>query len=726
MSYQFRMKNARQRKVFDVIYHLDDKNGAEAGRNQTVASDDLAALIGMTARFGFLTNFTAIGSVYKARLNDSMGDELMATDEYGIPKNMLSFGLAELYLPEKELLRFAPFYLVYRVVDKIIGSSLPEDTRGTIFIDFLNRMGIDEQLFSLMESMIQRVTDEGITRSLPDYIRTRFRTLLDLSLQEKLSTMPILVENLENELPDIFESNAEQVLREKREQLISAASRLSEENGLTPLVEVVSAFKNFLDERKSQLRDKIEEIIIARNQLLEQKVEFEGQIAQFHSLAFGPIKKRTFWDISARLDLNQERELIKYNVAEWANNLHILEQDNLILQVDIMLRQKAIELIDQLSNDIDELIDKAQKSMIRFGELKTQTEPDINRLLSLDFKFHVPVGFSLIREEPNRQDDIDHFVEELVIDESSEQTVKTVAMRLCEQIGEYWELMDTESLDDQFSSHRVTEEQMLALANERLRKKLHIWEEMKKQLSEEQIQARIDYCIAASAEYILTNNAINHDNRSWIKIIGAPQEAHKPLQQILNASGKSDWIFATTSDWTRISFMQVRVGIPLHSIKSIKTNLEAYVMQSAQHDEERLHTRPEWRFLPDVTPIENRSDPRINVYVLQGVAAERLIYQTETNKYWYVPVSGSKEPMGTNHTEVTQYLITHQLNFIEIVSSFYAIFHLKGSVKPLIQIVNAVAQNPGQFSTWINNSAVDTVMAQIEYVRKNYDIGGDL
>jgi hypothetical protein len=712
LSYQFRMQNVRQRKVFDVTYHLEDKN---AGR-KTVVSDDLAALMGMTARFGFLINFTGIGSLLRSTLNDEMADTMMSTDEYGIPKNMLSFGLAELYLPEKELLRFAPFYLVYRVADRIIGASLPEDTRGTIFIDFLNRLGIDEQLFSLMESMIQRITDEGTTRSLTDHIRTRFRALLELQLQERLSTMPIVVDNLENELPDIFESNIEQVLREKREQLASAVSRLSEENGLTPLVEVVSAFKNFLNERQSQLRDKIEEITIARNQLLEQKVEFEGQIAQFQSLAFGPIRKRTFWDILAHFDPRLEREYIQYKVAGLAKDLHRLEQDNLILQMEIMQRQKAIDILNQLSKDVDTLIDQSQKSIMRLNELKSQMQPEINRLLSLDFKFHVPVGFSLIREEPNRQDDIDHFVEQMVIDESSDQTVNTVVVKLRERVGEYWELIQTESLD----------EQLLELIKERLNNELHIWEEIKKQLSEKQIEDRIDYCIGASAEYILTDSAVNHDNRSWIKIIGAPQETHESLQQILNASGKSDWMFATTNDQTRISFMQVRVGIPLHSIKSSKTNMEAYLKQSEQHDEERLHTRPEWRFLPDFAPIENRNDPRINVYVLQGIVAERLIYQPETKTYWYVPVSGSKESMGTNHAEVTKYLVTHQPNFVEIVSSFYTIFHLKGSVEPLRQMVNEAAHSLGPFSTWINNNAIDTVMAQIEYVRKNYDIGGGL
>jgi hypothetical protein len=177
----------------------------------------------------------------------------------------------------------------------------------------------------------------------------------------------------------------------------------------------------------------------------------------------------------------------------------------------------------------------------------------------------------------------------------------------------------------------------------------------------------------------------------------------------------------------------------MHSIKSHRANQEGFSKQSKQHDEERLFTRPEWRFLPDVSPIENKDDPRINIYVLQGVVVGRFVYEQETGTYWYVrfaqqkatspvsgPFSGKKEFIGREKKEVTDYLLSHQTTFYEIVSSFYARFHLFGSTEALGQAVLEVAEEPGPFSDWIDNNTVSAVMRQLEWVRKNYDVGGGL
>jgi hypothetical protein len=304
----------------------------------------------------------------------------------------------------------------------------------------------------------------------------------------------------------------------------------------------------------------------------------------------------------------------------------------------------------------------------------------------------------------------------LLVDKSSEQTVETVCLTLREKAGEFWTLTQTEGL----------QEVLRKLIENRLKKELHVWAEVKARSGEEQIRDRIRYCVRASAEFLLTDSAMNHSNKSWIKIVGAPQAAHEPLRQTLEKIGHADWLFVATSDRNRISFLQVRVGIPLHSIKSHRLFKEGFSKQSKQHDEERLFTRPEWRFLPDVSPIESHDDPQIGVYVLQGVVAGRLVYEQETGTYWYAPFSGPKELMGRNSKEVTDYLLSHQTNFIEIVSSFYARFHLWGRSDALEQAVNKAAVKTGTFSDWIDKTAVSAVMKQLEWVRKNYYVGGGL
>ena len=211
----------RQGKVFDIVYQLEDKNAASEEREQTVTIDNLAALIGMVARFGFLATFTPIGSELRARLNDDQADQLMSTDEYGLPTNMLSFGLAEIYLPEKELRSLAPFYLASKAAERIIGSSL--EARNDAFLRFLGRLGLDEQLFSLLEDIAIRSLDEGRNQPLADYVRTRFRSLLERPLQERLNSMPMVAEELEKELPDQLEANVQQVFEEKRQTMFSAA-----------------------------------------------------------------------------------------------------------------------------------------------------------------------------------------------------------------------------------------------------------------------------------------------------------------------------------------------------------------------------------------------------------------------------------------------------------------------------------------------------------------------
>ena len=496
---------------------------------------------------------------------------------------------------------------------------------------------------------------------------------------------------------------------------------------MTPLQEVGDALSNFMTERQTQLQGEIEELTMAKNQLLAQKTEVEGDIAQIRTLAFGPPKKRSFWDRLTGVNPNIEKEIAFLKVAELAAVLHQLEQDNSIFQLEILRRQKAVKLLSELSEELTALLEHIQNALARLEELKAQMQPEIDLFFNLDFRFHVPIGFCLIREEPHRKEDIDYFIERLVVDESEKQTVETVSLNLREKVGEFWTLTQTEGL----------QEVLRKLIEKRLKKELHVWAEVKARSGEEQIRDRIRYCVRASAEFLLTDSAVNHENKSWIKIVGAPQASHEPLRSLLEKIGHADWLFVATSDRNRISFLQVRVGIPLHSIKSHRANKDGYSKQSKQHDEERLHTRPEWRFLPDVSPIENPDAPIIGVYVLQGVVAGRLLYEQETGTYWYVrfaqqllreppPFSGPKELMGSDSKEVTDYLLSHQTFFYEIVSSFYARFHLWGSSDALRQAVEKVAEKPGPFSDWIDKTAVSAVMKQLEWVRKNYDVGGGL
>jgi len=703
----------RQDKIFDLVYQIESRNAASEQRQQTVGVDSLSALMGMVGRFGFLTSYTPVGSQLRARLNDDMADQLLTTDAYGLPTNMLSFGVAELYFPERELRHVAPFYLAHKVATRIVGQQLPEDDRNAALLRFLHRVNLDEDLGVLIGRLGRYESDEGRAKALTDDIRARFRTLRARPLRDQLQAMRRIAEELETEIPDQVEETTETVWQQLQRGFVQAASELATAHGLVALSEVGKGFENFLTHRQTELQAVLEESTVARDELLQQKTEVEGQVAQIQELAFSASKQPSFWERLHGINPDAGGEVARLHLRQLATQQHQLEGDNALFQLEIAQYRATLELLRRLGEELTTLVTLLEQAKTHLDAIKAEVEPEIQRFLDLDFRFHVPVGVCCLRGGQFRQGDVDAFFDRLVIDANQAETVEAVVRNLQTEVGAFWT----------FGSAANLGEQIRNLVAARLRRDFLFWPEVQAHFSEAEWVERLRFCLRASAEYLLTDSAVNHENRSWIRILAAPQAAHEPLRQLLARMGCPTFFIVPTTDPNRISFVQVRVGVALHSIKSHSANRQAYQRYALKHGEERFHTRPEWRFLPDVAPIEDANDWRIGLYTLQGIVAGRLRYEAQSGSFWYSSSMGTKTSIGTDTDAVVNYLLTHQTLFHEVVSSFYLHFHQSGSVDGLLTRVDGVRKNPGAFAQLLNPQAFDVVHEQLEWLRKNYDHG---
>jgi hypothetical protein len=103
----------------------------------------------------------------------------------------------------------------------------------------------------------------------------------------------------------------------------------------------------------------------------------------------------------------------------------------------------------------------------------------------------------------------------------------------------------------------------------------------------------------------------------------------------------------------------------MNALKANAPDRDHYQKHSRQHGEERLHTEPIWRLLPDLEPIVDPNDQRLRFFLLLGVLVGAMM--EDGGSWWFQNFSGEREPMGQTPEEVLRFLLHNQDHCVEIV-----------------------------------------------------------
>jgi len=88
-----------------------------------------------------------------------------------------------------------------------------------------------------------------------------------------------------------------------------------------------------------------------------------------------------------------------------------------------------------------------------------------------------------------------------------------------------------------------------------------------------QVRDILRYCLTASAEYLVADEARTYGQVHLIRLLGAPASWHERLRAYLRELGQpleggGAWLFVDTGDPSRISFLQVRAGVAMNALES--------------------------------------------------------------------------------------------------------------------------------------------------------------
>jgi hypothetical protein len=236
--------------------------------------------------------------------------------------------------------------------------------------------------------------------------------------------------------------------------------------------------------------------------------------------------------------------------------------------------------------------------------------------------------------------------------------------------------------------------------------------------SHHQVRDILRYCLSASAEYLIADEARTYGHIHLIRLLGAPASWHERLRAYLRELGQpleggGAWLFVDTSDPSRISFLQVRVGVAMNALKANASDRDHYRRQSGQHEEERLHTEPIWRLLPDLDPIVDPNDQRLRFFILLGVLVGAMV--EEGGNWWFQGFNGEREFIGQTPEEVLLFLLRNQDHCVEIVCRL----QVKYDGEELRNRLREIANRGGRIPLW-DERTIKAVEDSLRWLDQQY------
>jgi hypothetical protein len=168
-----------------------------------------------------------------------------------------------------------------------------------------------------------------------------------------------------------------------------------------------------------------------------------------------------------------------------------------------------------------------------------------------------------------------------------------------------------------------------------------------------------------------------------------------------------------TGDPSRISFLQVRAGIAMNALKANASDRDHYQKHSRQHGEERLHTEPVWRLLPDLEPIVDPNDQRLRSFLLLGVLVGAMV--EEGGSWWFQGFNGEREFIGQTPEEVLLFLLRNQDHCVEIVCRL----QVKYDGEELRNRLREIANRGGRIPLW-DERTIKAVEDSLRWLDQQY------
>jgi hypothetical protein len=681
-------------RPFDLVFIFEGNNAAASSHQRghlPVRADGLKGLSGMVARFGCLFSCTPMGKVLREQLHNEMGDALTARDEYGWPRSFCSLGVAEVYSGYDLLYRYGPALIACRAIDLALNRG--EGSVNQAVERLLSVLGLQDTGERLLDRL--RTTEvEGKRTTLPDLVQARFRGLASLSSEQQLTNLEAIVNELGELIDTSLEEAGRSVLAELSEKLEKELRQMEKSLGLEPLAVVLDFAQTALKEHHNRLGQEQELWIVAENNMMTAMTENMGGVTQLQGLVQELERQQGFWYRLVRRYFSEELNLALLQLRNLLDKLQGQSQEKLQIRIEHRCRAKAIELLNHLLERLRNVRNQVEAVIAALREARAALEAQGRVILTHDFRFQVPVGICLLRDGNLREEDVRWCLDWLTKEGDAAKAAQAVVDQIYRQQGSLWQADET-SLDWQELFRYLAAQQF------RPPEEFQLLDALEARFSHHQVRDILRYCLSASAEYLIADEARTYGHIHLIRLLGAPASWHERLRAYLRELGQpleggGAWLFVDTGDPSRISFLQVRAGIAMNALKANASDRDHYQKHSRQHGEERLHTEPVWRLLPDLDPIVDPNDQRLRFFLLLGVLVGAMV--EEGGSWWFQNFSGEREPMGQTPDEVLLFLLRNQDHCVEVVCRLQVDYESNG--EELMNRLREIANRDGRTPFW--------------------------
>jgi hypothetical protein len=383
------------------------------------------------------------------------------------------------------------------------------------------------------------------------------------------------------------------------------------------------------------------------------------------------------------------------------------------IRIEHRCRAKAIELLNHLLERLRNVRNRVEAVIAALREARAALEAQSRVLFTHDFRFQVPVGICLLRDGNLREEDVRWCLDWLTKEGDAAKAAQAVVDQIYRQQGSLWQADET-SLDWQELFRYLAAQQF------RPPEEFQLLDALEARFSHHQVRDILRYCLSASAEYLIADEARTYGHIHLIRLLGAPASWHERLRAYLRELGQpleggGAWLFVDTGDPSRISFLQVRVGVAMNALKANASDRDHYRRQSGQHEEERLHTEPIWRLLPDLDPIVDPNDQRLRFFILLGVLVGAMV--EEGGSWWFQNFSGEREPMGQTPDEVLLFLLRNQDHCVEVVCRLQVDYESNG--EELMNRLREIAHRAGRTPFW-DERTIKAVENSLRWLDQQY------
>jgi hypothetical protein len=630
-----------------------------------------------------------MGKVLREQLHNEMGDALTARDEYGWPRSFCSLGVAEVYSGHDLLYRYAPAFIACQAIDLALNRG--EGSANQAVERLLSVLGLQDTGERLLDRL--RTTEvEGKRTTLPDLVQARFRGLASLSSEQQLTNLEAIVNELGELIDTSLEEAGRSVLAELSEKLEKELRQMEKSLGLEPLAVVLDFAQTALKEHHNRLGQEQELWIVAENNLMTAMTENMGGVTQLQGLVQELERQQGFWYRLVWRYFSEELNLALLQLRNLLNKLQGQSQEKLQIRIEHRCRAKAIELLNHLLERLRNVRNRVEAVIAALREARAALEAQSRVLFTHDFRFQVPIGICLLRDGNLREEDVRWCLDWLTKEGDATKAAQAVVDQLYRQQDSLWQ---AETLDWQ--------EVLRDLAAQQFRppEEFQLLDALEARFSHHQVRDILRYCLSASAEYLIADEARTYGHIHFIRLLGAPASWHERLRAYLRELGQpleggGAWLFVDTGDPSRISFLQVRAGIAMNALKANASDRDHYQKHSRQHGEERLHTEPVWRLLPDLEPIVDPNDQRLRFFLLLGVLVGAMV--EEGGSWWFQNFSGEREPMGQTPDEVLLFLLRNQDHCVEVVCRLQVDYESNG--EELMNRLREIAHRAGRTPFW--------------------------